>query len=46
MWLPILDLIENIDNFYDHGITYTYCLSIYHSVSILDGAEMVPANAH
>jgi hypothetical protein len=46
MWLPILDLIEDIDNFYDHGITYTYCLSIYHSVSILDGAEMVPANAH
>lgn len=42
----MLDLIENIDNFYDHGTTFTYCLSVYHSVGILDGAEMLPANAH
>jgi hypothetical protein len=46
MWYPVPDLIMDIRTFYDHGITFTYCLSIYHSVSILDGAEMVPANAH
>lgn len=46
MWFPITELIEGVDTFYDHGITYTYCFSIWHSVSILDGADMVPANAH
>jgi hypothetical protein len=46
MWYPVPDLIMDIRTFYDHGITFTYCLSVYHSVSILDGAEMVPANAH
>lgn len=45
-WFPVPDLIMDIRTFYDHGITYTYCLSVYHSVSILDGGEMVPANAH
>ncbi len=46
MWFPITDLIQDISTFYDYGITYTYCFSIWHSVSILDGADMVPANAH
>ena len=46
MWFPIPDLIMDHRTFYEHGITYTYCMSIYHSVGILDGVEMVPANAH
>lgn len=45
-WYPIPDLIKNEFHFYDQGFYYTYCLSLYHSVSILDGAEMVPATGH
>ncbi len=46
LWYPIADLILDHRTFYDHGTTYTYCLSVYHSVGILDGIEMLPANAH
>jgi hypothetical protein len=46
MWFPLTDIIQDITTFYDHGIAYTYCFSIWHSVSILDGADMVPANTH
>jgi hypothetical protein len=46
MWYPIPDLIQDITHFYDEDALYTYCFSIWHSVSILDGADMVPANAH
>ena len=46
MWFPVSDLIIDIRTFYDNGIVYTYCFSVYHSVSILEGAEMVPANSH
>ena len=46
MWYPVPDLIMDLRTFYDHGIAFTYCFSVYHSVSILDGAEMVPANSH
>lgn len=42
-WLPLTDLIKNKDDFYDHGFSFTYCFSVWHSVSILDGADMVPA---
>jgi hypothetical protein len=46
MWFPLPDLVMDIRTFYDHGTLFTYCFSVYHSVSILDGAEMVPANSH
>jgi hypothetical protein len=46
MWFPLTDLIIGSTTFYEHGIVYTYCFSVWHSVSILDGADMVPANAH
>jgi hypothetical protein len=46
MWYPIVDLIIESTHFYDEGPLYLYCFSIWHSVSILDGADMVPANAH
>lgn len=45
-WYPIPDLIKNDFHFYDEGFYYTYCFSVYHSVSILDGADMVPATGH
>jgi hypothetical protein len=40
------DLVLNYYKFYDKGVTYTYCYSFWHSVEILDGADMVPANPH
>ena len=46
MWFPLTDLIIGSTTFYEHGTVYTYCFSVWHSVSILDGADMVPANAH
>lgn len=46
MWLPLPDIIRQDYHFYDHGVAFTYCFSIWHSVSILDGDDMVPANAH
>ena len=46
MWFPLPDLIQDIDTFYEHGVVFTYCFSVWHSVSILDGADMVPANPH
>ena len=46
MWFPIPELISGSDHFYDHSATYTYCFSVWHSVSILDGADMVPATDH
>ena len=46
MWYPVPDLIMDLRTFYDHGTVFCYCFSVYHSVSILDGAEMVPANPH
>ena len=46
MWFPLTDIIIGATTFYDHGIVYTYCFSVWHSVSIFDGADMVPANAH
>ena len=44
-WLPLPDLIQDIDTFYDHGFTYTYCFSLWHSVQFLDGGDMIPATA-
>jgi hypothetical protein len=44
-WFPILDHIINQYHFYEHGFGFTYCFSVYHSVSILDGGEMAPATA-
>jgi hypothetical protein len=46
MWYPLLDIINQDYNFYDHSIVFTYCFSVWHSVSILDGDDMVPANPH
>lgn len=46
MWLPLPDIIRQDYHFYDHGVAFTYCFSIWHSVSILDGDDMVPANPH
>ena len=46
MWFPLTDIIRQDITFYDHGVVFTYCFSIWHSVSILDGADMVPGNAH
>ena len=45
-WFPQVDLIKKDYTFYEHGIVFTYCFSVWHSVSILDGADMVPATAH
>lgn len=42
-WFPLDELIKGQDGFYEHGFGYTYCFSVYHSVTILDGGEMVPA---
>jgi len=44
-WYPLIDIIENSDYFYDHGFTFTYCFSLYHSVQLLDGADMIPATS-
>lgn len=45
-WFPLLDIIKDDLHFYHMSIGYRYCFSLWHSVSILDGADMVPANAH
>jgi hypothetical protein len=45
-WFPILDLIKSDNHFYQLTFSYQYCLSLWHSVSILDGADMVPATSH
>lgn len=45
-WFPIIDLIKKDYTFYEHGFYSTYCFSVFHSVSILDGDDMVPANGH
>jgi hypothetical protein len=45
-WYPIPDLIKNQYHFYQESVGYLYCFSVWHSVSILDGADMVPANSH
>ena len=44
-WFPLTDIIEHKDTFYEHSFTFTYCFSVWHSVSILDGADMVPATS-
>lgn len=44
-WFPLTDIIQDIDTFYDHGFTFTYCFSMWHSVQFLDGADMIPATA-
>lgn len=46
MWYPLPDIIQGIHHFYDEDPLYQYCFSVWHSVSILDGDDMVPANAH
>jgi hypothetical protein len=45
-WFPLVDLILDHKTFYEHSVTYMYCFSLWHSVEILDGADMVPANSH
>ena len=45
-WFPLTEIIEGKDNIYDNPISYTYCFSLWHSVSILEGADMVPATDH
>lgn len=45
-WFPLTDLIAKNVGFYENGFTHTYCFSVWHSVSILGGADMVPANGH
>lgn len=46
MWFPITELISKELHFYGLDPTSQYCFSVWHSVSILDGADMVPANSH
>lgn len=45
-WFPLPEIIKEDYTFYDHGFYSTYCFSLYHSVSLLDGDDMVPANGH
>lgn len=46
MWYPLTDIIKGAETFYDEGILFLYCFSVWHSVQIFEGADMVPANAH
>lgn len=41
-WFPLTDLIQQRTDFYEETLSYRYCLSVWHSVSILNGEEMVP----
>jgi hypothetical protein len=45
-WYPLPDIIQAHYHFYDNPILYQYCFSVWHSVSILDGEDMVPATEH
>lgn len=42
-WYPLIDVIEGSEEFYDHGFAFTYCFSLWHSVQLLDGDDMIPA---
>lgn len=44
-WFPLTDIIQRFTDFYDHPVYYTYCFSVWHSTSIMAGADMVPATA-
>ena len=44
-WFPIIDLIKSEFEFYHHGAVFTYCHSVWHSVSILNGDDLIPATA-
>ena len=45
-WFPLMDIILKNYNFYEESVTFRYCFSFWHSVEILVGADMVPANSH
>ena len=42
-WYPLTDLIEDHYTFYDSPVSTQYSFSLWHSVSILVAADMVPA---
>ena len=42
-WFPLIDLISGRVELYTNPLSYQYCFSVWHSVMILDGADMVPA---
>lgn len=46
MWYPLADILLDHRKLYneDTSFLYKYCFSIYHSVNILLGEEMMPVN--
>jgi hypothetical protein len=46
VWYPLADILLDHRKLYneDTSFLYKYCFSIYHSVNILLGEEMMPVN--